>query len=462
MLKFLFNSSFFYSKHGTRWRIWDFLVGVVAFFPGWFLSPYHADQIPSLFYLSIMGALYGFILTTSSRAAAVPGPETRTSRYRLFTSACIAVMISYVLFMLPVSIILVRAYGRYIVIPQALVAFCGIFGPRFFLTSVMSSRPSKVVIYGAGKNGRELLQLVKDSSRFQCLGFLDTSEEVHKKKKVDDQPVLGSIDSFGPDELQALGTELVIISVKAKTLLDSNARKITHLPLHNIEVLNKGAFIERYFQKTSVEFGCPQWFASSPSLPGNSSIFFFKRLLDIVCVIPALLVSLPFWIPIAIGIKVCSPGPVFFVQKRVGFKGRIFNILKFRTMGVDAEKDGAKWAEKEDPRVTRFGRFLRITRLDEIPQLVNVLAGQMTLVGPRPERPEFVDELSKEIPYYDYRCLVPPGLTGWAQIMYKYGATKEDALRKLEYDLYYIRNLSIPLDIEIILRTVPLMMKGSR
>jgi exopolysaccharide biosynthesis polyprenyl glycosylphosphotransferase len=455
-------SRFLYSSHGTRWRIWDFLVGMVAFLPGWFLSPYHLQRTPSEQYLVIMGALYGFILAGAARSTAVPVPESHASRYELLTSSIMAVIISYVLFMLPVSLFLVRAYGRYIVIPQIVIAFCGLFAPRFLLMGIMKRNPVNVVIYGAGKNGRRLLELIKGSNRFDCLGFLDTNTDLHEQQRDDTPPILGSIDSCGPDELQDLGTDLVIISVKAKNLLDSNARKITHLPLHNIEVLNKGAFIEKYFKKISVEYGCPQWFASTPSLPGNSSMFFFKRLLDILCVIPGLVISLPLWIPIAIGVKLSSPGPIFFVQKRVGYRGRIFTIIKFRTMGVDAEKDGAQWAVKKDPRVTWFGRFLRISRLDEIPQLINVLLGQMTLVGPRPERPEFVDELSKEIPYYDYRCLVPPGLTGWAQIKYRYGATKKDALRKLEYDLFYIRNISISLDIEIMLRTLPMIMKGSR
>lgn len=458
----LTNFRIFYSKHGTRWRVWDFLVGLVAFIPGWYLSPHHMERVPEPYYMVIMGALHGVILAVMSRLTAVPNPEERSSGYELLAAASLAVLGSYLVFSLPVTLILVRTYGRYIVLTQLAISFVGVVIPRFLLMGFISRNPLKVVIYGAGQNGQKLLTLLNDTSRFRCLGFLDVDETVHQNGEQLGAPVLGSITKIGGDGLQALGTELVIVSVRAKNLMDCNAQVLADLPLHNIEVLNKGAFLEQHFKKVSVEFGCPQWFASSPSLPGNRSTFFFKRMLDVACAIPGLIISLPLWIPIAVGVKLTSPGPVFFTQKRVGFRGREFTMIKFRTMKRDAERNGAQWAEHRDPRVTSFGRFLRVTRLDELPQFVNVLLGQMTLVGPRPERPEFVEELTQEIPYYEHRYLVPPGLTGWAQVMYRYGASKEDALNKLEYDLYYVRHLSIMFDIEILLRTIPMIMKGSR
>jgi lipopolysaccharide/colanic/teichoic acid biosynthesis glycosyltransferase len=149
-----------------------------------------------------------------------------------------------------------------------------------------------------------------------------------------------------------------------------------------------------------------------------------------------------------------SPGPVFYTQKRVGKAGRPFNVVKFRTMRLDAEAGGPKWAGSNDPRVTRIGKFLRSSRLDEIPQLWCVLKGDMAFVGPRPERPEFIEMLSKEIPYYGVRHMVRPGLTGWAQVRYKYGSTVEDAREKLQYDLFYIKNASLGLDLLIIFQTV--------
>ena len=179
-----------------------------------------------------------------------------------------------------------------------------------------------------------------------------------------------------------------------------------------------------------------------------------KRIMDVIFsigfgVFVALL--LPF---IALGIKLSGSGPIFYKQRRVGKDGKIFEIIKFRTMVPNAEKSGAKWAKKDDPRVTKFGKFLRVTRLDELPQLSNVLKGDMSFIGPRPERPEFVGRLSKKIPHYNLRHLIRPGLSGWAQVNYPYGASEEDAWKKLRYDLYYLKNRSLLLDVEIFLKTI--------
>src|SRR5262249_29655017 len=161
----------------------------------------------------------------------------------------------------------------------------------------------------------------------------------------------------------------------------------------------------------------------------------------------ALMVALsPLMLVTAIAIKLDSKGPVFYRQSRTGLNGVTFILYKFRTMVEDAEKSGARWAEENDPRVTRVGRFLRATRIDELPQLWNVLLGQMSFIGPRPERPDFNSELEAAIPYYDLRHLVKPGITGWAQVLYPYGASVEDAREKLQYDLYYIKNYSVMLD----------------
>lgn len=184
----------------------------------------------------------------------------------------------------------------------------------------------------------------------------------------------------------------------------------------------------------------------------------WKRLTDIIFSLIGLALfalMLPF---LALAIRLDSPGPIFFSQTRLGLGGKPFRIVKLRSMVVDAERDGgAQWAQENDSRVTRFGRFLRRSRLDEIPQLLNVLRGEMSLIGPRPERPEFVDMLAREIPYYRARLAVKPGLTGWAQVRYRYGSTLEDALRKLQYDLYYIRRQSLLLDLIIAIKTIGTM-----
>ena len=174
-----------------------------------------------------------------------------------------------------------------------------------------------------------------------------------------------------------------------------------------------------------------------------------------------LVLALPLLPFIALGVKLTSPGPVFYHQQRVGRGGKRFYCYKFRTMRKDAEADtGATWATDDDPRITRFGKFLRSSRLDEIPQLWCVLKGDMHFVGPRPERPEFVEWLSTKIDYYDVRHTVRPGITGWAQVQYKYGNTKEDAREKLQYDLFYIKNASVGLDFWIVFQTVKIVLLG--
>ncbi len=189
-----------------------------------------------------------------------------------------------------------------------------------------------------------------------------------------------------------------------------------------------------------------------------------KRVLDIIFSLLGLLISLVITIPVAILIKLESKGPIFYRQKRVGLNNNIFECIKFRSMTVDAEKYGAIWASKNDSRVTRVGKIIRKLRIDEIPQMWNVLKGEMSFIGPRPERPEFVYQLEKKIPYYNLRHSVKPGITGWAQVCYPYGASEEDALEKLKYDLYYIKNLSLFLDFQILLKTakVVLLGKGAR
>jgi exopolysaccharide biosynthesis polyprenyl glycosylphosphotransferase len=182
-------------------------------------------------------------------------------------------------------------------------------------------------------------------------------------------------------------------------------------------------------------------------------MLFARRVLSIAVSLSLLVIVSPLLPVIALAIKLTSPGPVFYRQRRVGLHGRVFDVIKFRTMRQDAETGKAVWAGKNDPRVTPVGRFLRKVRLDEIPQLWNVLAGDMGFVGPRPERPEFVELLSREIPYYGLRHVIRPGLTGWAQVRYKYANTLEDSKQKLQYDLFYIKNLSLGLDLLILFET---------
>jgi exopolysaccharide biosynthesis polyprenyl glycosylphosphotransferase len=205
----------------------------------------------------------------------------------------------------------------------------------------------------------------------------------------------------------------------------------------------------------------PSWFVFSDGFHRSKWIDLLKRVLDLAAGAVGLAVSMPIMILVALAVRLESKGPIIFRQTRVGRMGKCFELLKFRSMSDDAEKaNGAQWASENDPRVTRIGRFLRKYRLDELPQLVNVIRGEMSFVGPRPERPCFVEELRKTIPYYDERHSVRPGVTGWAQVQYAYGSSIEDAFNKLEYDLFYLQNMSIFFDCAVILATVRIVTTG--
>jgi len=198
----------------------------------------------------------------------------------------------------------------------------------------------------------------------------------------------------------------------------------------------------------------PSWVVFADGFRRSTFTLVVKRIVDVVCSVIGFLVSLPIMVLTAIAIKLDSKGPIFYRQQRVGYKGHCFDVLKFRSMHVDAEADGAQFSTADDPRITRVGRFIRRFRLDEFPQFVNVIRGEMSFVGPRPERPVFVEQLRERTAYYDQRHSVRPGLTGWAQVQYRYGSSIDDACVKLEYDLFYLQNMSILFDLLIIFKTI--------
>ncbi len=236
------------------------------------------------------------------------------------------------------------------------------------------------------------------------------------------------------------------------------------LSLMNISltVSDYSNFVEKLYQRIPSDHINAQWVIKCQEEHAVLYKTAIKRALDIVIASIALVLLLPFGIIAAICVKLDSPGPIVFRQTRVGQFGRPFTMLKLRTMVKEAEKEGAQWAAKSDSRVTPVGQFLRKSRLDEIPQLLNVLAGEMSLVGPRPERPEFTPKLESQIPFFVHRVLVKPGITGWAQVNSGYAATEAESATKLSFDLYYVKNLSLGLDLRVLLRTISSFASGSR
>jgi sugar transferase (PEP-CTERM system associated) len=233
------------------------------------------------------------------------------------------------------------------------------------------------------------------------------------------------------------------------------------LRLAGVKVEEATSWLEKISGRIEVEQLYPSWLIFADGFRFSGIFRLVRRLLNLSVALMGLVFSLPLLPFIVLAVKLDSPGPVLYRQKRVGRGGEIFYCYKFRTMRQDAEADtGATWASDDDPRITRTGRFLRASRLDEVPQLWCVLKGDMHFVGPRPERPEFVEWLSKEIPYYGVRHVVRPGITGWAQVQYKYGNTREDAREKLQYDLFYIKNASFGLDLLIWFQTIKIVLLG--
>lgn len=322
----------------------------------------------------------------------------------------------------------------------------------------------KILIYGAGSRASSIADLRRRADRrgFKVVGQLSAPGDTDI---CNDQSIPANGKSICVYAREFGAEEIVVAMDDRRGNLP--VRELLNCRLQGIEVIDLLEFLERETGKIWVDLVKPGWLIFAPGFRVSRFRHFSKRSFDIVASTSLLLLAWPIMLLVALAI-VLDNGvgkPVFYRQRRVGRNDHVFDVLKFRSMCVNAEADGkAVWAEKNDSRVTRVGAFLRKTRLDELPQILNVFRGQMSLVGPRPERPEFVEELKKSIPYYSERHTVNPGVAGWAQLKYSYGANEEDAIEKLQYDLYYVKNQSLLLDLMIILQTVEVVLwgKGAR
>ncbi len=319
----------------------------------------------------------------------------------------------------------------------------------------------RVLILGVGPLAESMEKLIGATrNNYVFAGFVNPSADL---VAAGEGRIVGTLDQLAEAVKRERAQKLVVSLTERRGVLP--VKDILACKLGGVEVVDALCFYEQMTGKLLVESIQPSWFIFSNGFRVTRFMRFQKRFFDLLLSGLGLVLAAPMLPLIALAVKLDSPGPVFFSQLRVGAGDKPFAVYKFRTMRNDAEKGtGAVWAQKDDPRVTLVGKFLRKTRLDEIPQLFNVLKGDMSFVGPRPERPEFVEQLKTRIPYYSKRHFVKPGVTGWAQVKYPYGASEEDSLEKLRYDLYYIKNYSLLLDFEIILETVKVVLfgRGSR
>lgn len=358
-------------------------------------------------------------------------------------------------------------------LPRHVIGFFGIISSLLLLvwrwiygvvfTSAAFRR--RIVIVGAGWAGQTIAGLIRSdlAAYFDIVGFVD-DDPAKQTAMIDGLPVLGCSRDLSRlvREVRASDLVLAITHDIGSDLL----RAVMMCHEQGVRVLSMQTLYEQLAQRVPVEHVGNSWFVVLPvdQNGGQRAYQVLKRLTDVTVAIIGLLLFAPVFLLLALLIKFDSPGPVIYTQQRVGRAGRPFRLVKLRSMVVDAERDGqARWADRDDKRVTRVGRFLRSSRLDEIPQLLNVLRGDMSLIGPRPERPEFVAQLQEQIPFYRTRLAVRPGLAGWAQVKYPYASSVQDALVKLQYDLYYIKHQSLYLDLVIMLKTigVVLTMRGT-
>lgn len=323
--------------------------------------------------------------------------------------------------------------------------------------SSSSQFATRVLIVGAGELAKRIADIVpKDHNIHSFVRFISCTE---KKPAVDPELIVGHISNI--DELiQDYRPQKLVIALQERRG-NLPLKKFMRSKLRGIDVLEATTYFEQEKGCLLIENMQPSAFVYTQGFRMTPLMRSYKRIYDIIFSAVGLFLAAPLFPVLAILIKLDSPGPVFYKQLRVGEREVEYFVYKFRTMAQDAEKStGAVWAEKNDPRVTRIGQFLRKTRLDEIPQLLNVLKGEMSFIGPRPERMAFVERLQETIPFYSIRHFVKPGVTGWAQVCYPYGASDEDALEKMRYDLFYIKNYSILLDFRIIIDTIKVVASG--
>lgn len=318
----------------------------------------------------------------------------------------------------------------------------------------------RVLIVGSGDSAVEIARevLSRPDAGYRIVGFVGTDSEQLGKSLINPR-VVGLTEHLG-DVVKSANIDRIVVAMGERRG-QFPTEKLLQLSLAGHVSIEEGAaFYERVTGRVSLSMIRPSWLIFTG--PGRKAKLasLARALVHRSAALMGALLSLPIVIVTAILIKLDSRGPVFYKQERVGKNGKVFTLIKFRSMRVDAEQDGPVWASKGDDRTTRVGKVMRKIRVDEIPQFWNILRGEMSFVGPRPERPHFVAQLAQEIPYYEQRHLIAPGLTGWAQIKYPYGASIEDARQKLQYDLFYIKNYSLVFDAIILFETIKIILFG--
>jgi len=352
-------------------------------------------------------------------------------------------------------------FGRGIAALAAPLIVALTFGWRLLLIQDRNSlgAPERMLIMGTGPTGISLARdiLARPELQLKIVGFLDEKGENIGKSLVN-PGIIGAtadVDSI----VQREKIDHVVISLLERRGC-MPVRQLLHLKFAGVRVEDAHSFFERMAGRIILEGLSPSWLILSDGFRKSTMLVWTKRLIDVLVSLVSLILFLPLFAVVALGIWLESGSPILFRQQRTGLRGHAFEMLKFRSMFNNAEETGPRWASDGDDRITHFGRWIRKFRIDELPQVINVLRGEMSIVGPRPERPQFVSVLEEQIPFYGLRHSVRPGITGWAQVKYQYGASVEETKTKLEFDLFYIKHLSVMLDLAVLFETVKVMISG--
>jgi sugar transferase (PEP-CTERM system associated) len=414
-------------------------------------TPYGADVSDSL----VPAAVFALLMTGLSSVFGLYRRDLATTLPQTAYRALFALLLGLPLAYLILAALPNGAAVRSVLGYALLYAFCGLVLLRQSAHAVVSLGigAKRVLIVGTGSEAvtvEKSLQTLQ-YPRIDVVGFYQTSA-AQAPKVESDRLIPRSISLT--EVVQRLDIKEVIVAVREQRGGVLPLRELLDCRVRGIPVTDLSAFYEKVRGEVPIETLKASWLIYGSGFEQGNVRTLIKRAFDLAASVVLFAATLPLMIVTALAIKVESPGPVIYRQVRTGRAGRPFTVLKFRSMRADAEKDGvAQWAKPGDARVTRVGRVIRKLRIDELPQLINVLRGEMSFVGPRPERPEFVAKLKEQIPFYDLRHSVKPGLTGWAQVRYSYGASVEDARTKLQFDLYYVKNHSLFLDILILFET---------
>ncbi len=418
--------------------------------------------VPDLFPKALLFSVLCMLGMTALGLYQIEQVRGRAGYSQILARVLVALLLAFIALMIIYYLVPFFSLGRGVTAAAFMFSLILIVAARrlFFMYMGADLTTTKVLVFGVGRNAASLL--IKDegnlpTSSYRVVGFISTPEQT---RFVPEEQVVELGSSMLDLARKHEATEIVIA-------LDDRSENypVQHLldcKLAGISVVDPITFLEREQGKVNLSHLNPSWMVFSDGFRGSRIKSAISRIFDVLSSLAILLVTAPVLLLVAFLIALESGfrEPVMYRQKRVGKNGEVFELLKFRSMQVNAEKDGAQWAGQNDARVTRIGKVIRKLRIDELPQIVNILKGDMRLVGPRPERPEFVNQLSQTIDYYQQRHSVKPGLAGWAQLKYPYGASEKDAYEKLQYDLYYIKNANPVMDFFILLQTLEVVIFG--